>query len=1117
MKNYWHLPLFLSCSLNYINTGYAFILPSPTTRTASSLIPSININAEYYGSNNISPPSFASNIITSTSKGTSNTQLHGIRGFRSWFESQFPDAMSTIEHSHKKKQTETFHHVLVDMNQLLHIVLRRSRSEGHALTLLIQELDKCFEIASPQVSIVLAFDGPPAAAKLATQRQRRLGTVIRAERKKARIELLKLRGVMPQKKNGHKKNRNKAEKEEETLKITPGTEFMDRAHEALLYWAWQRLENPQGKLSKCRIYISPSTVPGEGEVKLLDWLIQAGSDEKTIGRVMNKGQLEIERHRRLVKPGESVAILGGDSDLVLEGLIVPPTITHNVFVILPNTGRTSYVVSLWETTLTLGNYLGKAFDPSDIMRVRTDLVLLLIMNGNDYLPKLRGSAGFNKLFHSYLRLLREWIKSGDRKGRPYLVNPDTLEFNLNFCLAYFKMLASVAPKQMAQPSDMLPNNQSITPLSQLYSMVDAGFLPSPAEFERIQLPAEENDGKEILRLTLGTYSNQNNKQTQFEIEHMITTDHPLKKTKQALANIALENLLGKDYMEMNEFLDGDSTNDDDDEFEFGPNAGGAYPWEVQVPAASSVQEYLRGLLWNVSTYQDGVCSDYGYNYGRRMSPTAEEVVTYFEAARKNGEMVDREALLGDSFVTPLSAGLSCLAALPSQVDYLVPHPFRELSEDGTVEDIYGRCMDSENNVFDMKLFKDLCTDAVARNNGKSNIRKSSKRKSNLRKVRTGDTFWTVIRRVRSPLVHPFEPPPPFSERLSYLRLNPCIKATHILASDRPRWLRDGNGSGKKQSQESSEKETAQDSKHSGMGKLLLNALGENTTLDNVGYKMVYQSRQIVIENKKRKKINEANTAKANDDEEMPLGMDTSSQPCYDSELLHYERKRMKKFGLKPPKISRNSADGFNALQCLQQLYDADLVNELLWEYQTPSNTQYASEYPDFYEEVKVSISIINDKPLRLSQDRNPKLYSRKVVKHTLASIIMDELFKHEGEWYKNTVKEMKSLLSPPQKVNITAEDSNALQCLHHLRDARLVDVTWDFQSHSETIEIMRLIINGKNINLVLEESRDVYHNSKATLKHRLAGEAMEKLTSNIEKDWRSMTLSEMRDSILKLV
>jgi hypothetical protein len=119
---------------------------------------------------------------------------------------------------------------------------------------------------------------------------------------------------------------------------------------------------------------------------------------------------------------------------------------------------------------------------------------------------------------------------------------------------------------------------------------------------------------------------------------------------------------------------------------------------------------------------------------------------------------------------------------------------------------------------------------------------------------------------------------------------------------------------------------------------------------------------------------------------MPLGMDTSSQPCYDSELLHYERKRMKKFELKPPKISRNSADGFNALQCLQQLYDAELVNELLWEYQTPSNTQYSSEYPDFYEEVKVSISIMDDNPLSLSQDRNPKLYSRKVCSEAHSGI-----------------------------------------------------------------------------------------------------------------------------------
>ena len=111
----------------------------------------------------------------------------------------------------------------------------------------------------------------------------------------------------------------------------------------------------------------------------------------------------------------------------------------------------------------------------------------------------------------------------------------------------------------------------------------------------------------------------------------------------------------------------------------------------------------------------------------------------------------------------------------------------------------------------------------------------------------------------------------------------------------------------------------------------------------------------------------------------------------------------------------------------------------------------------------------------------------------------------------NKVKNKKSRYQP--KANIVNEDANALQCLHHLRDARLVEVSWDFHDHSETTEIVRLSVNGNGINLVLEEIRDVYQHSKATLKHRLAGEAMEKLMSVIGKDWRSMSISEIRDCI----
>jgi|AntRauTorckE5430_2_1112549.scaffolds.fasta_scaffold56746_1 hypothetical protein len=67
------------------------------------------------------------------------------------------------------------------------------------------------------------------------------------------------------------------------------------------------------------------------------------------------------------------------------------------------------------------------------------------------------------------------------------------------------------------------------------------------------------------------------------------------------------------------------------------------------------------------------------------------------------------------------------------------------------------------------------------------------------------------------------------------------------------------------------------------------------------------------------------------------------------------------------KVWMKSCKEIRNLQCPQQLYDADLVNELVLEYRTPSNTQYASEHPDFYEEVKVSIFILVDKLPRLSR------------------------------------------------------------------------------------------------------------------------------------------------------
>lgn len=1026
--------------------------------------------------NNLSPNH------TPTNSKRSKLVLFGIRGFRGWFESQFPDAMMEISHDKSSRQSESFHHLLIDVNQLLHVTLRRARSEGHALTMLIQELDKCIELATPKKSVVLAFDGPPAAAKLATQRRRRYATVLRSERKKIRYEMLRQRGIIH---DTYQNYRNrKAEKEEETLKITPGTEFMDKAHEAVLYWAWQRLDRSSNKLANVKIYISPSTVPGEGEVKLLDWLLQAGGQglqpmHKRNGKRKGAGK------GKIISQGESVAIYGGDSDLVLEGLVIPPTITHNVFVILPSGKKSNYVVSLWQTTLTLAQFLGDNFDQNSIMRVRTDLVLLLIMNGNDYLPKLRGSSGFNKLFHTYLRLLKKYLEKGE--PNPYLIDPVTLQYNLSFCKKFFQTLADIAPQNLGASEEMTTYQQSITPLSNLYSMVDSGFLPQPAIFERV--PKTKANGKDVIRLTIGKIGA--GKSYVFELQHK-TPSTSLKQSKQILANMALEEILGEDYMEWNDCITANDSKEDeeyDEDKSDYDTSGPRYSWEITMPAPGSVEEYLKGMIWNLASYQDGVCSDYGYNYGRRMSPTAEEMVSYLEHAESEGRIIDRQSLLGESFVGPLNAGMSCLAALPSQVSHLIPQPYRSLSVDSSIDDIYGACMSPEANVFDLQSFRERVEERIDNPTWNYESKYIQRTKQKGRRIRVGGSFWTCLRRSRTPLVHQFQPPIPFSERLSQLRPNPNIHVSHIVTSQKPRWLRDND---------TSEKSNKQDEhKHIDMGKLLVTALGDNQNLVDVGFKTAYQALESsrTTQNKKATLLKDLPTLS-----------------------LSAEYKRMKKFDLKiPPEGIPCNKDNQSAVQCLQQLVGGPLVKSIDWEYKYPSHSKYAEINPNQYEYVGLKIKL-NDSsiPLYIGQDRNVSVLSRKIIKHVLADQAMSSIFKGSVQWQLMTTKELKSFLSPKTLTVSSVRSLNAIQYLHHLRDSKLFQMSWSYSSadNSKVKEIISLKIELNGSIIELKESRNINFDSKSSTKQLLASRAMDIIVGD-DICWKEMNILDLKAMLIK--
>jgi XRN 5'-3' exonuclease N-terminus len=719
------------------------------------------------------------------------TELSGIKGFRSWFESQFPDAIRGIS---SKGSQEYFDHVLIDINQLLHIAVRRSSSEDHALAILMRELNACVELATPTKSLVLAMDGPPSAAKLATSRKRRLTTLSKTHWKLKLIERIQKSPKIAMNSSKEKRLRQRCSAEIDTLCITPGTTFMDKANQALLFWSWQRMVSNDGPLSKVSIYISASNAAGEGEVKILDWIL----------RKRAKGTL---------------AILGGDSDLVLEGLVIPPSIcTHNVFVLLPDIGKRYLVVSLWETTRHISQLLPQ-LRAQDILRIRTDMVLLLILNGNDYLPKLRGSSGFNRVFRTYIQAVREWLEEG--KNNPFLVDPDSLNFHLEFAIDFFGRLKLERPLESAARIAEQQSNV-VTPLGQLNNLLSTNLLPKPMRWTVItegverqigivvdrfpssdeydddhdddditdftfddidesaekgdeQLTSEDDEENRFafenvafehsrLRLTLGKLGS--TESLSYEVTYSV--DSNIKECKNALAKLAIDDLLGKDYLKSENNAIHESS----------------YAWDLSFPVESDCKLYLGGLLWNLQTYQDGICSDYGYNYGKRLSPSAEDLVEYFQDSLQNGSFVGKCNLLPQRFTPPLKNGVSCLAALPSQMANLIAEPYSSIPKE-VVEEFYADCVSTIDNSFDIQAFSSLCEAEIAKLKRVQDFAPTAL-EGNLKNAVLGEDYWTVVFRSSKVLDTPFLPPTPVIDKFTPLFINRRIKVSRYAASTEPR-------------------------------------------------------------------------------------------------------------------------------------------------------------------------------------------------------------------------------------------------------------------------------------------------------------------------------------------
>lgn len=232
-----------------------------------------------------------------------------------------------------------FFSVAFDMNQVIHQSARRARNREALALLLFRELDQVLKNCIPRKSIFFAFDGPGPLAKLMTQRKRR---------NKARKEHTNVDADGPK--------TQYAGTSIDRLECTPGVDLVYFLRDAIKYWAYSRLQNDR-KYRYVDVRISGADVPGEGELKIIDFCRAARLHET-----------------------ESIIVVGGDADIVLQGLATTPM--RNFFVYLRhfakvNGKRVNYVISVWELARVLERHF-----PGESSGVRLDFVLLAILNGN---------------------------------------------------------------------------------------------------------------------------------------------------------------------------------------------------------------------------------------------------------------------------------------------------------------------------------------------------------------------------------------------------------------------------------------------------------------------------------------------------------------------------------------------------------------------------------------------------------------------------------------------------------------------------------------------------------------------------------------------------------------
>lgn len=536
----------------------------------------------------------------------------GIPGFQKWLLGSFPE----IVRVQQDRIGQEYHHVAFDMNQIIHQAARRAHNREALARAIFRELDRILKNCVPTKSLFFAFDGPGPLAKLMTQRRRRNKTKTQHTDVNA---------------NGTK--RRYAKSCIDRLEFTPGVELLYFLRDAIEYWAYSRLQNDR-KYRGVDIRISGADVPGEGELKLIDFCRAARLHET-----------------------ESIIVVGGDADIVLQGLATIPM--RNFFVYLRhfskvNKTKLNYVISVWELARTLERYF-----PNESSGVRIDFILFSILNGNDYIPKIRGVT-LGRLWRRYLAL-----KTNSRgRDAPFkgqcVVDADRRTFNWPF---FYALIDNVGVPVRPVEADV-----------QLQSIATSVGTNSPSQ----RAPSSRSD-----TIHSDEYVDESSDDLGDTIVYTGNEDGvPMDEVSEHVTNDCYVGNGVTHAADSDDSESGDSESTTIDEFDEAVDEDQGHIENLVAISGDSnrfydTERWFRALLWTLHMYIDGYCSDYSFQYGKPYGPSCDVLSKYIRD--HNGDPFVIQAPVANT--SPLLPHQAAVAMLPRHAAHLLPSPLQRLVRD----------------------------------------------------------------------------------------------------------------------------------------------------------------------------------------------------------------------------------------------------------------------------------------------------------------------------------------------------------------------------------------------------------------------------------------------------